>query len=88
MHPVYILAFATFACVVAFVYWNRLSAKRHKETGGNTSGIGGPNDPLSGKNDALRSPAEMTASMEAAAARQSAMQPPAEARENAGARTS
>ncbi len=45
-HPVYLLAFATFILVIGFAVWNYLSAKRSQETGGKTSGIGGPNDPL------------------------------------------
>jgi hypothetical protein len=46
MHPVYILAFVTFIAVMAVGGWSWLSAKRHQQTGGHTSGIGGPNDPL------------------------------------------
>jgi hypothetical protein len=46
MHPVYILAFVTFGAVMAFGGWSWLSAKRNQQTGGKTSGIGGPNDPL------------------------------------------
>jgi len=45
-HPVYLLALATFVIVIGLAAWNYLSAKRSKETGGNTTGIGGPNDPM------------------------------------------
>ena len=40
------LGLATFALVAGFAWWNFMSAKRRKETGGNTSGIGGRNDPM------------------------------------------
>ena len=46
VHPVYLLAFATFILVIGFLVWNLLSVRRNQKTGGNTSGIGGPNDPL------------------------------------------
>ncbi len=46
MHPVWLLAFVTFFAVAGVAGWSWLSAKRNQETGGNTSGIGGPNDPL------------------------------------------
>ena len=45
-HPLYILAFATFILVIGFAAWSYLSSHRHQQTGGRTSGIGGPNDPL------------------------------------------
>ena len=45
-HSLFWLPFLTFLIFVGFLFWSRLSAKRHQETGGNTSGIGGPNDPL------------------------------------------
>nr|WP_294548273.1 hypothetical protein [uncultured Rhodopila sp.] len=35
------------APVVVFLLWNLLSAKKNQKTGGDTTGIGGPNDPLS-----------------------------------------
>jgi len=46
MHPVYVLAFITFLLVLAFLVWNLLSVKEHQRTGGKTTGIGGPNDPM------------------------------------------
>ena len=45
-HPLYLLVFVTFLLVVAFLVWNLLSVKRNQKTGGKTSGIGGPNDPM------------------------------------------
>ena len=47
-HPLYLLVFATFILFIAFLVWSKISTKRSLETGGKTSGIGGPNDPLSG----------------------------------------
>lgn len=49
MHPVYILAFVTFILVIAFLVWNLLSVRQHQKTGGRgheTTGVGGPNDPM------------------------------------------
>jgi hypothetical protein len=46
MHPLTLLAFGTFILVLAFLVWNLLSVRRHQKTGGNTTGIGGPNDPM------------------------------------------
>ena len=45
-HPLYWLVFATFLVLVAVLGWMKLSVKRNQQTGGNTSGIGGPNDPM------------------------------------------
>lgn len=61
------LALGTFVLVIAFLLWNRASTKRHQETGGNTSGIGGPNDPLSGATENMRDADSMRASMDKAA---------------------
>ena len=61
------LALITFVILVAFLLWNRQSAKRHHETGGNTSGIGGPNDPLSGAAEGMRHPDELRRSLDQAA---------------------
>lgn len=60
------LALATFVIVVAFLLWNRQSTKRRSETGGNTSGLGGPNDPLSGAAEGMRHPDELRSSLDAA----------------------
>jgi hypothetical protein len=65
MHPVYILAFATLAAVLAFAFWNFASVRRHQKTGGKTSGLGGPSDPLSGATtEAIRDPEEMRRAMD------------------------
>ena len=45
-HPLYLLVFVTFLLVIVFLGWNLLSVKRNQKTGGKTSGIGGPNDPM------------------------------------------
>jgi hypothetical protein len=45
-HPLYLLVFATFILLLGFLGWSKLSVKRNQQTGGKTSGIGGPNDPL------------------------------------------
>jgi hypothetical protein len=63
------LALATFVLLVAFLLWNRISTKRHHESGGTASGIGGPNDPLSGNSEGMRHPDELRASLDAAAAK-------------------
>jgi hypothetical protein len=63
MDWVLILALTTFALVIAFLWWNRASTKRHQETGGNTDGIGGLNDPLSGTTRGMRDPEEMRAAL-------------------------
>jgi hypothetical protein len=44
--PIFTLALVTFGLVLGFLGWNWLSAKKNQETGGKTSGIGGPNDPM------------------------------------------
>jgi hypothetical protein len=46
MHPLSLLAFLTFLLVVGFLVWNLLSVKKHQKTGGDTTGLGGPNDPM------------------------------------------
>ena len=66
MHPVYLLAFATFALLVGFLVWNKMSINRRQQTGGHTSGIGGPNDPMAGVNPNMRDPEQMRKSMDAA----------------------
>jgi len=73
MDPILALALITFACVIAFLLWNRTSLKRHQETGGKAQGIGGLNDPLSGTTKGMRDPDAMRADLDAAAAA-----PPAE----------
>jgi hypothetical protein len=46
MHPLFLLAFATFILFAGFLVWNLISTKQSQKTGGNTSGFGGPNDPM------------------------------------------
>ena len=60
------LALATFVIVIAFLLWNRQSTKRRQETGGNTSGLGGLNDPLSGTAEGMRHPDELRRDLDAA----------------------
>ena len=67
MDWIFALAIGTFAIVVAFLLWNRASTKRHQETGGNTTGLGGPNDPLSGATEGIRDADTMRGSLDAAA---------------------
>jgi hypothetical protein len=67
-HPLFLLAIATFVIFVGFLWWNRQSVKKHPH--GDSTGIGGVNDPLSGVTERpLRDPAEMTASLDEAAGR-------------------
>lgn len=68
MHPVYILAFATFLLVLAFFGWNLLSTHRRIKHGRNVEGIGGANDPMGAK-PLDRGPGEMSASLDAASER-------------------
>ncbi len=58
------LAVCTFVLLVAFLGWSWLSTKRSHP---NATGVGGPNDPLSGAGADLRHPDEMRASLDAAA---------------------
>jgi hypothetical protein len=46
-HPLFLLLLLTLLLLLGFLVWNWISTKRRQETGGNTSGLGGPNDPLS-----------------------------------------
>jgi len=74
MHPLFILAFVTLFAVIAFGVWNWLSTRRHRQTGGNVAGIGGPADPMSGTTtNRIRSGAEIRASLDAATARQAGL---------------
>lgn len=45
-HPLFLLVLFTFVLLLGFLIWGKLSVKRNQQTGGNTTGIGGPNDPL------------------------------------------
>jgi hypothetical protein len=46
MHPLLWLPLLTFFLVLAYLVWNWISTKRNLETGGKTSGPGGPKDPM------------------------------------------
>jgi hypothetical protein len=82
MDWILVLALATFAILVAFLLWTRTSTIRHHQTGGKTSGLGGPNDPLSGAAEGMRHPDEMRHDLDRAAAgpgvKDPASQPPAQ----------
>ena len=45
-HPLYWLVFATMILVIGAAAWSWISTKRRQTTGGRTSGLGGPNDPM------------------------------------------
>jgi hypothetical protein len=45
-HPLYWLVFVTFILLLGFLGWSKISTKQSQKTGGNTSGFGGPKDPL------------------------------------------
>jgi hypothetical protein len=63
------LAIVTFLLVLGFLWWNKASTKRHIESGGgNTTGIGGESDPMSGTTKGMRDPDEMRAALDAGAA--------------------
>ncbi len=66
MDWILMLAMVTFALLLAFLWWNRSSTKQNQETGGNTTGIGGLNDPMSGTTKGMRDPEEMRAALNAA----------------------
>lgn len=42
------LAFMTLLLLIAVGLWSVMSTKRSQATGGHTSGLGGPNDPMAG----------------------------------------
>lgn len=44
--PVFLLMLVTFVLVLVFLIWNYVSVRRNQKTGGKTSGLGGPNDPM------------------------------------------
>jgi hypothetical protein len=68
MHPLFVLAFATFVLIIGFLVWNILSVKRHKFNR-DVTGPGGSSDPLSGKSEGMRHPDELRASLDEAANR-------------------
>jgi hypothetical protein len=65
MHPLFLLAIATFVLIIGFLVWNLISNRRHRFSR-KVSGIGGENDPLSGTTEGLRSPDEMRAALDSA----------------------
>jgi hypothetical protein len=46
MHPVYVLALVTLVIALGVAAWSLASTRRNLKTGGKTSGLGGPNDPM------------------------------------------
>jgi hypothetical protein len=67
MDWILVLAMVTFVLLLAFLWWNRASVKRHQQSGGgNVAGIGGVNDPMSGTTPGMRDPEEMRRAMNAA----------------------
>lgn len=64
MHPLFLLAIATFLLVVGFFVWTRVSTERHK-FGRDPEGVGGVNDPLAGATDKIRDPDTLCASLDA-----------------------
>lgn len=69
MDPILTLALVTFALIIGFLAWNKLSLKQHRETGGKTTGIGGLKDPMSGTTEGMRHPDEMRAALDASPAK-------------------
>ena len=65
MDWILVLALGTFGLIIAFLAWNWLSTKRHRESGGTASGVGGPSDPLSGNTEGMRNPDAMRKSLDA-----------------------
>jgi hypothetical protein len=63
MHPLFLLAFATFIVVIAFLIWSRMSATRHRP-GRRQTGVGGPADPISGANPEIRDPDVLRANLD------------------------
>ncbi len=67
MDWILLLAIVTFALVIAFLIWNRMSVKRNQDPSNNSSGMGGPNDPMAGTTAGMRDPDEMRAHLNAPA---------------------
>jgi hypothetical protein len=68
MDWILLLAIVTFLLVLAFLAWNGLSLKRHKQPG-EASGVGGYSDPMSGTTRGMRDPDEMRAALNVASQR-------------------
>lgn len=58
------LSLGTFALLALFLIWNRISVKRYQQTGGRASGLGGPNDPLSGSTPNMRNSDDMRVALD------------------------
>ena len=63
MDWIFLLAIVTFGLFLAFLAWNRASLKQHQA--GDTAGIGGLADPMSGTTTGMRDPEEMRAALNA-----------------------
>lgn len=66
MDLILILALATFVLLIGFLLWNRASVKNQLQAGGSESGLGGPNDPLSGTTEGMRHPDTLRADLDRA----------------------
>jgi hypothetical protein len=64
VHPLFLLAIATFVLIVAFLVWNVMSTKRHRFGRNNPAGIGGVSDPMAGASDNVRPAEEINASLD------------------------
>ena len=65
MDPILLLALVTFALVLGYLIWNKVSVERQK-AGRQTTGLGGPSDPVASTTDKLRDPEEIRSSLNAA----------------------
>lgn len=65
MDPILLLALLTFGLILAYLIWNKVSVERQK-SGRQTSGIGGPNDPVASTSENMRDPEEIRQSLDAA----------------------
>ena len=74
MHPIYILAFATFGLLLIFLGWNFVSTRRSLRLGAKAEGIGSSSDPMVG-NPLERSAQEMRDSLDAASSKDHASSP-------------
>jgi hypothetical protein len=62
MDWIFLLAIVTFALFLAFLAWNKASTTQHQK--GETTGVGGLADPMSGTTSGMRDPNEMRASLD------------------------
>ncbi len=68
MDWILLLAIVTFVLFLAFLVWNNVSTTRHQK--GETTGVGGLNDPMSGTTKGMRNPEEMRGALDAASGNQ------------------